>query len=47
MSYLCFRASSSLLVAFTALLLPANGQQQSGTQSFEFMNPALPVDPSK
>jgi beta-glucosidase len=43
MSYLRFRALSSLFVAFT-LLANAYAQQQSGAQSFEFMNPALPVD---
>jgi hypothetical protein len=45
MSYLCFRAPSSLVVAFTTLSLPAKAPQQSGTQSFQFMNPALPIDP--
>ena len=44
MSCVCFRALSSLFVASTLLSLPAPAQQQSGTQSFPFMNPALPID---
>ncbi len=44
MSYLRFRALSSLFLAFTTLALHAHAQQQSSTQSFQFMNPALPVD---
>ena len=42
MSYLRFRALSSLFVALTMLPLHAHAQQQTGTQSFQFMNPALP-----
>jgi beta-glucosidase len=44
MSCVCFRALSSLFVASTLLSLPAPAQQQSGTQSSPFMNPALPID---
>jgi beta-glucosidase len=43
MSYLCFRALSSL---FVALIVPlqVHAQQQSGAESFKFMNPTLPID---
>ncbi len=44
MSYLRFRALSSLFLAFTTLALHAHAQRQSSTQSFQFMNPAFPVD---
>jgi beta-glucosidase len=44
MSSLRFRALSSLFVTFTMLSLHAHAQQQSGTQSFQFMNHELPVD---
>jgi len=44
MSYLPLRLLSSLLVASTILTLQLHGQQQSSTQSFQFMNTALPID---
>ena len=44
MSYLRFRALSSLFVAFTMLPLHVQAQQQSDAQTFQFMNPALPID---
>ena len=43
-SYLRFQALSSLLVVFAMLPLHGRAQQQSGAQSFQFINPALPVD---
>jgi hypothetical protein len=43
-SHLHLGALSSLLVAFAMLPPNAHAQQPSGTQSFRFMNPALPVD---
>jgi beta-glucosidase len=44
MSYLPFRALSSLLFACTMLSLQVPAQQQSGAASFQFMNAALPID---
>jgi beta-glucosidase len=46
MSYLPFRPLSTLLVVFTLLTLQLHGhrQQQSGTESFQFMNTALPIN---
>ena len=44
MSYLRFRALSSLFVAFAILPLHVQAQQQSGTQPFQFMNTSLPID---
>jgi beta-glucosidase len=42
-SFLPFRALSLFLVACT-MLLHVQAQQQSGAQSFKFMNPSLPID---
>jgi beta-glucosidase len=44
LSYFRFRALSSLFVAFTTLPLHAYAQQQSGAESFKFINTALPIE---
>jgi beta-glucosidase len=44
MSYHRFRALPILFVALTVLPLQADAQQQPDTQSFKFMNTALPID---
>jgi beta-glucosidase len=43
-SYLRFQALSSLFVVFAMLPPHGRAQQQSGAQSFQFINPAFPVD---
>jgi beta-glucosidase len=43
-SYLRLQAISSLFVAFAMLPLHGHAQEQSGTLSFQFMNPVLPID---
>src|SRR5271168_2958203 len=44
MYYLRFRALAGLFVALTIPPLHVPAQQQSGAQSFKFMNTALPID---